>query len=196
MKLNRLFLSKLIVSASIITLAACSSSDDDDDNDIDSGADNTPTNTVLFDEADDNDIVNDPNNPQPLQLVSGGNIVNGTVVSPDLDYLTINVPGGSELTAIQLEEYTSADDVSFIGIQAGSVFTESNDNPAVENLLGFVLFGGELEGSDILVEMGLGEGTQGFTPPLGEGDYTFWIQETGDDLVTYSLNFVVEETTN
>ena len=39
MKLNRLFLSKLIVSASIITLAACSSSDDDDDNDIDSGAD-------------------------------------------------------------------------------------------------------------------------------------------------------------
>ena len=192
MKFNRLFLSKLIVSASIVTLAACSSSDDDDDND--SGADNNLTSTVLFDEATDNDIINDPNNPQPLLLANGGNIVNGTVVSPDLDYLTINVPAGSELTAIQLEEYTSEDDVSFIGIQAGSVFTESNDDPAVENLLGFVLFGGELEGSDILVEMGLGEGTQGFTPPLEAGDYSFWIQDTGDDLVTYSLNFVIEET--
>ena len=190
MKFNRLFLSKLIVSASIVTLAACSSSDDDDDNAI---------GTALFDEATDGDIIGDLNNPLPLQLAGGDNLVNGTVVASDLDYLTINVPAGSELTAIQLEEYTavdSTDNVSFIGIQAGSVFTEPNVDTAVENLLGFVLFGGELEDNDILAEMGLGEGAQGFTPPLQEGDYTFWIQETGENLVTYSLNFVVEEITN
>ena len=190
MKFNRLLLST-IASVSILTLAACGSDDDDDSGN--GVADNAPVDALLFDEAADGDIVNDPNNPQPLQLVIGENRVNGTVVSPDLDYLTINVPAGSELSALELTEYVSEDDVSFIAIQAGSVFTELPEGAEAANLLGFVLFGAELAGTDILDDMGTGEDAQGFTPPLEAGDYTFWIQETADSTVDYSFSFVVEE---
>ena len=108
MKLNRLSLSLVVASASLFTLAACSSSSDSDD---------AGSEVVLFDEATDGDIVDDPNNPQFLQLLVGGNRINAAMVAPDLDYLTINVPAGSELTAIELAEYVSSDDLSFIAIQ-------------------------------------------------------------------------------
>lgn len=186
MKFNRRFLSTVIASVSILTLVACGSDDDDD-----SG--NGPVDVVLFDEAIDGDIVNDPNNPQPLLLAIGENRISGSMVAPDLDYVTINVPAGSELAAIDLTDYVSTDDFSFIGMQEGSVFTELPEGAAPENLLGFVLIGGELVGSDILGEMGVADGVQGFTPPLEAGDYSFWIQETGDAPVDYSISFVVEE---
>lgn len=183
MKLNRLSLSLVIASASIFTLAACSSSSDSDD---------AGSEVVLFDEATDGDIVDDPNNPQFLQLLVGGNRINAAMVAPDLDYLTINVPAGSELTAIELAEYVSSDDLSFIAIQNGSVFTELPASPVVGNLLGYLHFGISMEGTDILPAVALGEGAQGFTTPLQAGDYSLWIQETGPETVNYSLSFVVE----
>ena len=192
MKFNRPALSTIIASVSILTLVACSSDDDDDS--TAGPTDNEPADVVLFDEAVDGDIINDPNNPDFLQLVVGQNRVNATVVSPDLDYITINVPDGSELSAIELTEYTSLDDVSFIGMQTGEVFTETPEDPNPANLFGFILFGGALEGGDILELMGANPDAQGFTPPLEAGDYSFWIQDTGPDLVTYRLSFVVEET--
>ena len=105
MKFSRLLLSTVITPVSIFTLVACGSSDDDSDNIT--PPDTERTDVLLFDEATDSDIINDPNNPQFLQLATGGNRINGTVVSPDLDYITINVPAGSELTAIELIEYVS-----------------------------------------------------------------------------------------
>ena len=183
MKLNRLSLSLVIASASLFTLAACSSSSDSDD---------AGSEVVLFDEATDGDIVDDPNNPQFLQLLVGGNRINAAMVAPDLDYLTINVPAGSELTAIELAEYVSSDDLSFIAIQNGSVFTELPASPVVGNLLGYLHFGISMEGTDILPAVALGEGAQGFTTPLQAGDYSLWIQETGPETVNYSLSFVVE----
>lgn len=182
MRINRFFLSVVIAPASIFALAACSSSDN-------SVAENE---VVLFDEANDGDIVDDPNNPQFLQLLVGENRINATMVAPDLDYLTINVPAGSELTALELTEYVSTDDQSFIAIQAGSVFTELPATADVGNLLGYMHFGISMEGTDILPTVALGEGAQGFTTPLEAGDYSLWIQETGAETVSYSLSFVVE----
>ena len=117
-------------------LAACSSSSDSND---------AGSEVVLFDETTDGDIVDDPNNPQFLQLAVGENRINAAMVAPDLDYLTINVPAGSELTAIELVEYVSADDQSFIAIQNGSVFTELPASPLVGNLLGYMHFGISME---------------------------------------------------
>lgn len=192
MKFNRPALSTIIASVSILTLVACSSDDDDDS--ANGATDSEPADVVQFDEAIDGDIVDDPNNPTPVDLVIGQNRVNASMVAPDLDYLTINVPAGSELTAIELTEYTSVDDVSFIGMQTGQNFTETPEDPNPANLFGFILFGGALEGGDILELMGANPDAQGFTPPLEAGDYSFWIQDTGPDLVTYRLSFVVEET--
>ncbi len=184
MRINRFFLSVVIAPASIFTLAACSSSSSD--------TDVAGNEVVLFDEATDGDIVDDPNNPQFLQLLVGENRINATMVAPDLDYLTINVPAGSELTALELTEYVSTDDQSFIAIQAGSVFTELPASAEVGNLLGYMHFGISMEGTDILPAVALGEGAQGFTTPLEAGDYSLWIQETGAETVSYSLSFVVE----
>ena len=52
-------------------------------------------------------------------------------------------------------------------------------------------FGTALVGSDILPNIGSGDGAQGFSGALPAGDYTFWIQETGDAPATWSLDLVV-----
>ena len=63
-------------------------------------------------------------------------------------------------------------------------------------LLGYLHFGnGALAGTatpgnDILDNIGVGAGSQGFVPPLTGTDYTFWIQQTGP-AVSYSFHFVV-----
>ncbi len=169
-----------------VGLSACSSSSDSS-----SSSDNNNGNgnnaATLHDEAVDGDITDDPNNPLPLQLADGDNTISGSVVSPDRDYITINVPAGSQLSGIVLDEYTSTGIQSFIGVQAGSVFTEPPTETVVENLLGFALFGSSMTGTDILPTIATGEGAQGFEGALPSGDYTFWIQETSDNEVGYTF---------
>ncbi len=162
--------------------------DDDGIQDDDAGGSDSPA--ALYDEAIDGDITGDATNPLQLDLGGGSNVINGTVVAGDLDYVTVHVPGGYELSALQLLNYESEDDVSFIGIQEGTVFTEPPTGTDPANLLGFVLIGDDLEGTNILPNIGEGEGTQGFTGPLAAGDYTFWIQQTGPQTVDYSLDMV------
>ena len=157
--------------------------DDDAAGPVDSGA--------LFDEATDGEISGDANSPLSLQLADGSNVLNGTVVAGDIDYVTVNVPAGSELSAINLVSYESGNDQSFIGVQQGAVFTEPPVDTVVGNLLGFTLFGTATEGTNILPNIGSGDGAQGFSGPLPAGDYTFWIQETGDASATYSFDFAV-----
>ena len=157
--------------------------DDDAAGPVDSGA--------LFDEATDGEISGDANSPLSLQLADGSNVLNGTVVAGDIDYVTVNVPAGSELSAINLVSYESGNDQSFIGVQQGTVFTEPPVDTVVGNLLGFTLFGTATEGTNILPNIGSGDGAQGFSGPLPAGDYTFWIQETGDASATYSFDFAV-----
>ena len=178
-----------LVSVSLalaIGLSACSSSSDDDDS-SDNNNGNGDTAAALHDEAINGDITDDPNNPLPLQLADGDNIISGSVVSPDRDYITVNVPAGSQLSGMLLNEYTSTGSQSFIGIQAGSVFTEPPTDTVVENLLGFALFGTTMTGTNILPVIATGEGTQGFEGALPSGDYTFWIQETSDNEVDYTF---------
>lgn len=149
---------------------------------------------ALFDEAVDGEITNDPSNPLPLQLANGDNRIVASVVAPDRDYITMNVPAGHELGTITLESYVSANSRSFIGVQIGTLFTEDASNPAVENLLGYAHFGTDMLGSNIISALSTGAGSQGFTPPLSAGDYTFWIQETGSAEVNFTLNFELTET--
>ena len=145
----------------------------------------------LYDEAVDGEITDDPTNPLALDLSPGSNALSGAVIAGDIDYVTVHVPEGYVMSAIDHTEFDSADDLAFIGIQSGTVFTEPPTNTEVANLLGFALFGDSTEGSDILPTIGTGEGAQGFTPPLSAGDYTFWIQQTGTDVVSYTFDFVV-----
>ena len=146
--------------------------------------------SAAFDEAVDGEISDDAASPTVLAVAPGSNLLNGSVVAGDIDYVTVTVPEGYELSALTLAEYESANDLSFIAIQAGSEFTEgpSPQDTDVANLLGFTLFGTDTLGTDILPAIGAAEDTQGFAGALGSGDYTFWIQETADGVSSYSFD--------
>ena len=109
-----------------------------------------PVVLVLFDEANDGEISDDSSNPLPLQLANGANRVRASVIVGDLDYVTVNVPAGQELSSITLEAYVSSNSTSFIEIQAGTVFTEPATGTAVGNLLGYSHFGTTMIAANIL----------------------------------------------
>jgi hypothetical protein len=177
-------LASMAAALSSIAISACGGSSDS----VPESTDPAP----LYDEASSGDITNDPSNPLRLQLATGANRLNASVVSPDLDYVSINVPADTELTGIKLNRYDSTNTQSFIALQPGTEFTELAASPNVANLLGHAHFGIVSLGLDILPVIGTGPGAQMFTPPLAAGDYTFWIQETGTDLVDFSITFEVE----
>lgn len=142
-----------------------------------------------YDESTDGDLSGDGLAPTVLDAGVGVNTLSGTISPEDLDYLTFNIGAGLQLDAIMLVSF-STDDVGFIGVMNGATFTEPPGDPDVGNILGWVHFGPDLVGTDILDDMGLGDGAIGFTPPLPSGDYAFWIQQLNND-TSYELQFVV-----
>lgn len=149
---------------------------------------------VAWDEANDGDLSGNRLAPTAVSVALGGNQLIGQTIRDDLDYVTFQVPAGAQLTALYLDHYLSEDFTAFIGLQAGSVFTEPNVGANPANLLGYSHFGDGVGnvGTDILDDLGQGAGSQGFTPPLPAGDYTLWIQQTGMSLTEYAFDLRIE----
>lgn len=147
---------------------------------------------TIWDEAVQGDLSGNRANPSSAQLEEGNNALFATTQAGDVEYLTLNVPGGHVLDAILLGVYAGLDGTAFIAVQSGTTFTEPAVGTTVGNLLGYSHFGPNLGqvGQDILPAIGQGFGAQGFAPPLASGDYTFWIQQTGAP-ATYRLEFIV-----
>jgi len=146
---------------------------------------------VLHDESIHGDLSGDRFNPTALLPSLGDNSIIGETVRGDLEYFTVHIAAGRALGAIFVDGFTSTDDLAFIAVQEGTTFTEPPESPDVTNLLGWWHLGiGDL-GTDILDDIGTGDGAIGFIPPLPAGDYTFWLQQTGMEPVGYDLNFVV-----
>jgi hypothetical protein len=147
----------------------------------------------VWDESVDGDLSGDRFAPTPLSLSPGVNSVTATSTGGDLEYYTFTLPPGQQLENIFLFSYDTLDDVSFIGVQNGTVFTEPNIGADPANLLGWTHFGftGQV-GLDLLPDIGAGFDAQGFTPPLPSGSYAWWSQQTSPITVTtYQLDFVV-----
>lgn len=146
-------------------------------------------------ESTQGDISGNKNSPTAISLAQGSNLVQGTIQSGDIDYLTITIPAGLSLAAIPMINYAGEDGIAFIAFQSGTVFTEGPSAASVNvaNLLGYTLFGTNVQnlGDDLLLAMQTeGFGSQGFDRPLAAGSYTFWIQQTGA-LTDYTLDFQV-----
>ena len=62
-------------------------------------------------EATDGDLSGDRLAPSTLALTPGDNLVTGTVIAGDVDYLTITVPVGFTLSQINLLSFVSVDDL-------------------------------------------------------------------------------------
>jgi hypothetical protein len=152
---------------------------------------------TIWDEGVNGDLSNNRLAPTVLSVSPGSNTIIGSTVQGNIDYFTFTVPVGYEFSALILSSFSSADDVAFLAIQAGSTFTEPASGTVVGNLLGYTHIGtGALAGTadpgtDILDELGAGVGSIGFTPPLGAGAYTFWLQQTQPQVVGYGLDVVL-----
>jgi hypothetical protein len=130
----------------------------------------------------------------PMTL--GSNDVFGTTGSSttgvvDLNYFVVTVPTGSALASITVLPGTQVGGTaSFIGVEAGPQVTVSPDATTAAGLLGWTLYtpAEATNNTNILPLMGTaGDGSTGFTGPLGPGQYSFWIQE--GDTGTFSFGF-------
>jgi MYXO-CTERM domain-containing protein len=148
---------------------------------------------TIWNEAVNGDLSGDRFVPTSLVLSQGTNSILATSVQGDREYVTLTLSAGLQLDSIMLVSYVSNDPLAFIGVQSGTTFTEPPTGANVANLLGWTHFGSNPNtiGTDILDNMGVGAGAMGFTPPLPGGIYTFWIQQTGVNMATYQLDFIV-----
>jgi len=153
-----------------------------------------------YSEASSGDLSNVGTSPTAVTLGIGSNFINGTTGSDgttiDRDYFTFTLDPGQALVAIQVLDGTNSipnatpGDLarSFIGIEGGSVVDTLSDP---SKLLGYTHYNQSMIGTDILDDIGAGAGAQGFTPPLGAGSYSVWIQEANVGTAHYFFNFLV-----
>jgi hypothetical protein len=155
------------------------------------------TGVAIADDYDETagDLSNVASAPTLVNLTSGGNKITGTTGtgsgSVDLDYFRVNVPAGMKLVAIDLLSYDGPSQ-SFIGVERGTAFTDAASTSANPRLLlGYTHFNSSMIGTDVLDDIGAGAGSQGFTGPLGPGDYSFWIQENSTPVVHYQFSLML-----
>jgi hypothetical protein len=152
---------------------------------------------VVWDEGINGDISGNRNSPSSAALVLGSNTLTATSVGPsataDREYITFTMPPLSRLGVVNLDAYTSVDPIAFIAVQSGATFTEPPTGTDVTQILGYTHFGPDAVpvGANMLPFMGTGPGAIGFANTLPGGTYTFWIQQTGANPATYTLDFVV-----
>jgi MYXO-CTERM domain-containing protein len=142
----------------------------------------------IWDEGVDGDLANDTSAPTLVDLGIGTNTITGSSQLADIDVFTITVPDDATFVSLLLTTFTSADDLAFLAIESGPVITDIS-SPA--NLLGWLHVSAAFAGTNILDDMASGAGALGFTPPLGPGTYTLWMQQTGPELVEYSFDLLV-----
>jgi hypothetical protein len=151
-----------------------------------------PASAASHIESVDGNLSADPSMPTSLTLDPGSNALEGGVSIPTgNDYLAITVPAGHALTGIDVTAFAGSQ-VAFLGLQAGSAWTAGEFFEIDASLLlGWIHFGASDIGGDILPAIGMGQGAQGFVPPLGAGDYTIVLQETGVLEVSYGFDLQV-----
>lgn len=149
-----------------------------------------------YNEGVSGDLSNSGLAPTAVTLTVGSNQVTGTtgnVGGVDRDYFTFTLPAGWQLDAVTvLAGTTTGGSSSFIAVAAGNQVTTSPTAGTAVGLLGWTLYSTEMIGTNLLPQMSLPElGSSGFTPPLGAGTYSFWVQETAQGAVTYNFDFSV-----
>ena len=150
---------------------------------------------VLWDEAVNGDLSNDRLSPTAFVLAPGTNSLVGGVEHGELDYVSVKVLPGQEFVALVLASFVGNDSTAFIAIQSGTTFTAAPPFPNPNTMLGYAHFGpggtfGAQVGNDLFYAMSKAGGAMGFSSPLASGDYSFWIQQTGEH-TDYQFDFIV-----
>jgi hypothetical protein len=151
---------------------------------------------TIWNEAIDGDLSNSglaPTAVRPLTIGSNdifGTTGRGSSGVVDLDYFVINVPTGFALGSLTVLPGTqSGGNFSFIGVEAGTQVTVPPNATSAAGLLGWWHYGPADINNDILPSMGIpADGSSGFAPPLGAGQYSFWIQELSTGSFAYGFD--------
>ena len=153
---------------------------------------------VVFDDAVNGNASSDGAAPTSVAFSLGSNIINGTVTSPGnvRNFYTFTIGAGQELSAINLDAISVVDaagavssDPGFYALIDGTTGTNPVDGFAN---LGGDLFDPDRLGEDLLASIfGGGISNDNDFSSVGAGDYTFVIQQTGDEVSSFSLDFQV-----
>ena len=150
---------------------------------------------VNWNELTDGDLSDDGNLPTFISFTDEHNIIEGTMgfdgFSIDRDIWTFTIASGYELTAIDLVSYSapSSGIDSFMAIASGSTINTGDSSLHLSNALWTEAPVGNTN-LLALLEAGPEFGGLGFTGTLGAGTYTFWVQETSEE-IQYCIDFVV-----
>lgn len=144
-----------------------------------------------YNEARDGDLSDERLSPTALSFALGENTLAGTSEAGDRDYFWFTVPENALLSRVVLSKYVSPDEIAFAAIQKGKLITEDPDNADASKLLGWLHLGLVHLNRNILPLLGEQDSAIGFSPPLGPGDYAFWVQQTGIS-TEYELKFTLE----
>jgi len=145
---------------------------------------------TAWSESSSGDLSNDGLAPTLLSFGLGSNTVFGGAGNSgegiDRDYFSFVVPVGMALTGLTLLDGTSISGASsFLGLQAGPQLTVTPSGAGVENLLGFLHYGNDQIGTDLLPTLAVG-----MTGGLPSGAYSVWVQETGGS-IQYGFDFAI-----
>ena len=152
---------------------------------------------VVFDDVNGN-ASSDGSAPTSVAFSLGSNIINGTVTSPGnvRNFYTFTIGAGQELSAINLDAISVVDAAGAVSSDPG-FYALIDGTTGTNPVDGFANLGGELYdpsslGVDLLAGISEGgiSGGSGFSS-IGAGDYTFVIQQTGDEVSSFSLDFQV-----
>lgn len=156
-----------------------------------------PAQALDYNEAVSGDLSNAGLSPTVLGvLTAGSNQIFGTIASGpngvDRDYFTVTVPTGFEFVSLTpLSGTTVGDTASFLGLEAGTQVTVPTNAVTATGLLGWTHYTVADIGTNLLPTMGTaGFGSTGFTPPLGAGNYAFWIQDA--DAARYGFDIKIQ----
>jgi hypothetical protein len=147
---------------------------------------------VIHSESINGDLSGIFGSPTPLNLTTGANIIiaqmgnNGstgaTLAGRDADYFTVTLDPSETLVSITVDSFTFSPNnpgVSFAGYIAAAAFAGQGE--------------GDIDGSAFF-NASSGNILDDFTggaAPLGQGTYSFWFQETSNNIVDYQLTLNV-----
>lgn len=151
---------------------------------------------TVYSEAVNGDLSNDGLNPTAISLTAGSNDIIGTTggaTAPNTrDYFTVTVPSNLRLVSLIERAGTQAGNVGFLGLQSGLQVTLPPTTTTAAGLLGWIHYAPTANDIDILPTIGIpANGSSGFVPPLGPGNYTFWLQDSSPGTFLYDFNIVL-----
>ena len=162
---------------------------------------------AVYDENVDGDLSNDAAAPTSIGEITTETLsVRGSVRTSSAsgldtrDYLTFRIPEGATLEAMRLVTYVAGTtggpaDTGYVMIDDGSSSVVPSGGTSSQFLGGSYLDRGRFSDAEVNMLDRLSEGAQGgtgFSLPLGPGDYTVNVQQTGSELNVYEIRFEFE----